>query len=83
MSSPVAKEAIVGEEIDKGATEPRRVTRLIRLPEVQHRVGLGRSTIYRWMAEGKFPKPVQLGGYAVAWSEDDVQAWIADRIGHS
>ena len=35
------------------APEPKRVTRLIRLKEVQHRVGLGRSTIYRWMAEGK------------------------------
>ncbi len=80
MSSPVPKEAIVGEEIDNGATEPRRVTRLIRLPEVQHRVGLGRSTIYRWMSEGKFPKPVQLGGYAVAWAEDEVQAWIATRL---
>ena len=80
MSSPVPKEAIVGEEIDKGATEPRRVTRLIRLPEVQHRVGLGRSTIYRWMSEGKFPKPVQLGGYSVAWSEEDVQAWISAKL---
>ena len=80
MSLPVPREAIVGEEIDKGATETRRVTRLIRLPEVQHRVGLGRSTIYRWMAEGKFPKPVQLGGYAVAWAEDEVAAWISDRL---
>ncbi len=80
MSLPVSKEAIVGEEIDKRATESRRVTRLIRLPEVQHRVGLGRSTIYRWMAEGKFPKPVQLGGYAVAWSEEDVQAWISAKL---
>lgn len=80
MSSPVPKEAIVGEEIDQGATESRRVTRLIRLPEVQHRVGLGRSTIYRWMAEGKFPKPVQLGGYSVAWAEDEVLAWIATRL---
>lgn len=80
MSSPVQKEANVGEEIDKGATESHRVTRLIRLPEVQHRVGLGRSTIYRWMAEGKFPKPVQLGGYAVAWSDDDITSWIAERI---
>ncbi|WP_028971342.1 helix-turn-helix transcriptional regulator [Novosphingopyxis baekryungensis] len=70
----------MGEEIDKGATEPRRVTRLIRLPEVQHRVGLGRSTIYRWMAEGKFPKPVQLGGYAVAWAEDEVERWITSRL---
>ena len=80
MSLPVPREAIVGEEIDKGATETRRVTRLIRLPEVQHRVGLGRSTIYRWMAEGKFPKPVQLGGYAVAWAADEVEAWISDRL---
>ena len=80
MSSPVPKEAIVGEEIDKGATESRRVTRLIRLPEVQHRVGLGRSTFYRWMSEGKFPKPVQLGGYSVAWSEREVEAWISDRL---
>jgi prophage regulatory protein len=80
MSSPVSKEAIVGEEIDKEATEPRRVTRLIRLPEVQHRVGLGRSTIYRWMAEGRFPKPVQLGGYAVAWAEEEIETWISDRL---
>lgn len=80
MSSTVTMEAIVGEEIDKGATEPRRVTRLIRLPEVQHRVGLGRSTIYRWMAEGKFPKPVHLGGYSVAWVEDDVEKWILEKL---
>lgn len=69
----------MGEEIDKGTTEPRRVTRLIRLPEVQHRVGLGRSTIYRWMSEGKFPKPVQLGGYAVAWTEEEIDAWMSRR----
>ena len=83
MSLPVPREAIVGEEIDKGATETRRVTRLIRLPEVQHRVGLGRSTIYRWMAEGKFPRPVQLGGYSVAWAESEIDGWVADRITHS
>ena len=80
MSSPVQKEDIVGEKIDKGATESRRMTRLIRLPEVQQRVGLGRSTIYRWMSEGKFPKPVQLGGYAVAWAEEEIETWIAERL---
>ena len=63
------------------SAEPRRVTRLIRIKEVQHRVGLGRSTIYRWMAEGKFPKPVQLGGYAVAWAQEDIDGWIARRSG--
>ncbi|WP_420607481.1 helix-turn-helix transcriptional regulator [Novosphingopyxis sp.] len=56
--------------------EPRRVARLIRLKEVQHRVGLGRSTIYRWMSEGKFPKPVQIGGYIVAWPEEVIDEWV-------
>lgn len=80
MFSAIPKEVIVGEKVESEATEPRRVTRLIRLPEVQHRVGLGRSTIYRWMAEGKFPKPIQLGGYAVAWAQDDVEEWMAARF---
>lgn len=70
----------MGEQSDMASDRPRRVTRLIRLKEVQHRVGLGRSTIYRWMAEGKFPKPVQLGGYTVAWAEDELNTWIADKF---
>jgi len=57
-----------------------RPTRLIRIREVQHRVGLGRSTIYRWMAQGKFPKPVQIGSYSVAWKENDIEQWISRRI---
>lgn len=56
--------------------EPERPTRLIRIKEVQHRVGLGRSTIYRWMAQDKFPKPVQLGGHLVAWQERSINSWI-------
>lgn len=70
----------MGEAIDPAAAAPRMAPRLIRLPEVRHRVGLGRSTIYRWMAEGKFPKPVQLGGYVVAWPEHEIERWISDRV---
>lgn len=54
--------------------------RLIRLKEVMHRVGLGRSTIYRRMDEGKFPKPHSLGSYAVAWLEADIDSWIDKQI---
>ncbi|MEW4468452.1 AlpA family transcriptional regulator [Parasphingorhabdus sp. JC815] len=54
--------------------------RLIRLTEVQKRVGLGRSTIYRWMSDNRFPKPYQLGGHAVAWLEQEIDEWIAQRI---
>lgn len=56
-------------------------TRLIRLPEVIRRTGLGRSSIYARQAAGAFPTPVSLGtGVAVAWIESEVEAWIAAQI---
>ena len=70
----------MGEQLGNQLAEPQRITRLIRLPEVMSRVGLGRSTIYRWMSEGKFPKPVQLGGHAVAWVEEEVEVWISAQL---
>lgn len=54
--------------------------RLIKLKEVMSNTGLGRSTIYKYVAEGEFPKPVSLGARAVAWVESEVDDWVLDRI---
>lgn len=54
--------------------------RLMRLPEVTKVTGLGRSSIYEKISEGTFPKSVPLGGRAVAWVSDEVEAWILERI---
>ena len=54
--------------------------RLIRLPEVKSRVGLGRSTIYRLMDLGRFPKARKLGLRAIAWSEIEIDEWIAGKL---
>lgn len=35
--------------------------RLLRLPEVIARLGVGRATIYAWIKKGRFPEPVKLG----------------------
>lgn len=53
------------------------IDRLLRLREVKERTGLGKSTIYRKMASGAFPKPVSVGGSSVRWKESDINAWIA------
>jgi len=53
---------------------------ILRLPEVRRSTGLSRSTIYLRIAEGKFPKPVRLGGRAVGWLEAEVQDWLRQRI---
>jgi prophage regulatory protein len=42
--------------------------------------GLARSTIYKYLAEGAFPKPVSLGDRCVAWVEKEVHDWIFVRI---
>ena len=64
--------------------------RLIRLPEVMNRTGYGKTSIYRKMEDGSFPKSVKLGcpledrnafdSRAAAWVEDEVDLWIQSRI---
>lgn len=50
------------------------------LKRVRRRVGLSRSSIYRLMAIGKFPRPAKLSERAVAWDSREVDAWIQARI---
>ncbi|HEY1208584.1 MAG TPA: AlpA family transcriptional regulator [Terracidiphilus sp.] len=54
--------------------------RILRLPNVLDRTGLSRSTVYQWVSEGRFPKPVSLGARAVGWVESDVEEWISRQI---
>ena len=53
---------------------------LLRLPCVIARTSLSRSTLYRRVAAGDFPRPIKLGERASAWSAAEIDAWIADRI---
>lgn len=53
---------------------------LYRLPEVCRCVGLSRSEIYRRVQAGTFPAPIKLGERASAWSAQEVDRWVAERI---
>ena len=57
----------------KFQTKPKR---LIRLPEVIKTTGLKRSTIYKKMADGDFPRPVKLGQRSVGWADTAIDQWI-------
>jgi prophage regulatory protein len=71
-ASPKASEVMRGFAMKK--------TNLIRRGEVQARTGLARSTMYELIKRGDFPGPVKISERAVAWCEDEVQAWIDERI---
>ncbi|WP_346727565.1 AlpA family phage regulatory protein [Zestomonas insulae] len=50
--------------------------RIMRLKEVMHVCGLGRSSIYNYIAAGKFPKSRPLGGGIVGWDSIEVGRWV-------
>ncbi|MGL4318214.1 MAG: helix-turn-helix transcriptional regulator [Pseudomonas sp.] len=52
---------------------PRRI---MRLKEVMHVCGLGRSSIYNYIAAGKFPESRKLGGGRVCWDSSEIQCWV-------
>ena len=54
-------------------------TMLLRIRVVMQLTGLGRSTIYRLMADQQFPSPVRLSKRVVAWRRGDLERWTEER----
>jgi prophage regulatory protein len=59
------------------ANTPRR---LLRRRQVEDRTGLSRATIYRFLDQGRFPKPTKAGDWMNLWAEDEIDAWINERL---
>lgn len=53
--------------------------RIIRLPQVQDMVGLGKTVIYEKIKTGNFPRQIKLGRLS-GWIEAEVQDWISLQI---
>ena len=54
--------------------------RLITLDEVRSRVPYSKVHLYRLMSSGDFPKQVKIGPARVAWVEQEIDDWIAERL---
>jgi predicted DNA-binding transcriptional regulator AlpA len=54
------KERLRAAEADPGLV-PDEPFRFLRMPEVLSRTGLGRTTLYRRIENGTFPRPIPLG----------------------
>lgn len=61
-----------------------RYIRMDKLASTKDRPGLlpvARPTIWKWVKEGKFPRPVKLGPRITAWPMADVEKFMAERNG--
>lgn len=70
-----------GEESFELITQRITIMRFLKLKEVMTLTALGRSSIYKFMEENRFPKSVPLGDRAVAWVDSEVEEWLHERIG--
>ena len=52
----------------------------IRLRDVLKHVPGGKSTIWNWVRQGKFPPPVKLSDRVTAWSVAAVEQWVSERL---
>ena len=54
-------------------------TRLLRLPQVLERTGLGKTKIYEMQNLQQFPMSVKVTETSVRWVEAEVQTWLDER----
>jgi prophage regulatory protein len=60
-------------------TEPAN-DRILRLPAVLRRTGLSRSTLYRKVNEGSFPRQIPISARCAGWRESHINEWMKNPI---
>ena len=58
----------------------RESRRILRIGRVQELTGLGRSTIYKWIKDGRFPAQSQIADNVSGWDSDRVYDWIDGKL---
>ena len=52
-------------------------------PEISNWIKVSKSSVYRWVKEGQFPRPVMLGtpenNGTSRWIKDDIIEWLSKR----
>ncbi len=52
---------------------------LISPNQVIKRLSIPQSTLYRWISEGKFPKPIKIGPRRTAFRIDAIEQWLEEQ----
>ena len=55
------------------------VPQIFRRRQLEERLGLTRSSIYKMMDDGEFPRPMKIGRRAVGWRADEIAQWLEQQ----
>jgi prophage regulatory protein len=59
--------------------EAQKPVRLLRVCEVEDRVGAERGTLYKMVGAGTFPRPVKVSK-SNRWVESEIDEWLDAKI---
>jgi prophage regulatory protein len=62
------------------SVRPATPPRVLRLPDVIKRTGLGKTSIYALQKTGSFPRSIPLTASAVGWIESEIDEWLAMKV---
>ena len=57
-------------------SDHKKLNHLLSINAVSDMTSFSRSTIYRYIAQNKFPAPIKIGSRRVAWKSTDILEWI-------
>lgn len=55
---------------------------LSRFNDIRHLIPMSRSTVWRMVKQGKFPKPTRITSHCTVWKNSEVLAWIEQQGGN-
>ena len=64
---------------NKGLKMKHKCSKFIKISEVIEKTSLSRSTIYRLLNLGDFPRQVKLSSRSIGWVEEEIQEWINEK----
>ena len=57
--------------------------RILRIQAVLEQTGLSRSTLYRKVQRGEFPRQIKLSERCAGWRQSSVNAWMHNPMFYS
>jgi prophage regulatory protein len=82
LADGVARRLLTAENMPRHQEQDmsNKEERIIRLRTVLERTGLSRSTLYRKIGEGTFPRQIRIAARCAGWRESAVEAWLRNPM---
>jgi len=52
---------------------------LLSINQVCEKVNRSRVTLWKWVKDGQFPKPLKIGNRTLGWKEADFNHWLQEQ----